>query len=141
MIVVHVRTEDGMSFHDNFWDEPGNWSTGEVRKLNKWRGRTQPENFFDEMDRLIKKEPNVRFFLCTDRPEHYDAFLTRYGKARIAYIPREKFDRSRQQLESAVVDLYFLSQTRHILGSGFSYYSDVAERLGGKSIRLAGQDF
>jgi len=141
MIGVHVRTEGGMSFHDNSWDEPGNWSTREVRKLNKWRGRTQPENFFDEIDLLIKKEPNVRFFLCTDRPEHYDAFLTRYGKARISYIPRERFDRSREQLESAVVDLYLLSQTRYILGSGFSYFSDVAERLGGKSIRLAGQDF
>ena len=141
MIGVHVRTEGGTEFNDNPWDSHDNWSVEETRKLCKWRTRTQPEQFFEEIDRLITTEPDVRIFLCTDRPEHYESFLNRYGALRITFTAKNRFDRSLAQLQSAVVDLYLLSKTRFILGSSFSYFSDVVQQLGGKSIKLAGQDF
>ena len=83
----------------------------------------------------------MKFFLCTDRPEHYESFLNRYGRERIYHIPRKHFDRSQKQIETALIDLYLLSQTRYILGSSYSCFSDVAAILGTSRILRAGEGF
>jgi hypothetical protein len=141
MIGLHVRTEGGNVNTDNPWDAAEHFSEREFEHIDKWRKYSQLDTFFDELDRIILEEPDVRFFLCTDRPEHYQSFLNRYGRERIFHIPRKHFDRSQKQIETALIDLYLLSQTRYILGSSFSCFSDVAAILGTSRILRAGEGF
>ena len=141
MVGVHVCTAIDQSPDDGPWDVGNGDDTRGLEKLKRWRARTRPESFFEELDRMITEEPGVRFFLCTDRPEHYDVFLSRYGKARIVRLADKRFGPGTEQAESALVELYLLSRTRLIVGSGFSAFTDVAARLGGRVARLAGQDF
>jgi glycosyltransferase involved in cell wall biosynthesis len=141
MIGLHVRTEGGNVNTDNPWDAAEHFSEREFEHIDKWRKYSQLDTFFDELDRIILEEPDVRFFLCTDRPEHYKSFLNRYGRERIYHIPRKHFDRSQKQIETALIDLYLLSQTRYILGSSYSSFSDVAAILGTSRILRAGEDF
>jgi hypothetical protein len=65
------------------------------------------------------------------------------GKYNIFLYEKNIYDRSAEQVKTAVIDLILLSKTKYILGSNWSTFTEIAHRLGGgdKKLKLAGVDF
>ena len=78
-----------------------------------------------EMDNIVKGTPNQVFFLCCDNDEAYNTILG-LKKYNIVYMKKTVYDRSVEQVKSAVVDLILLSKTKYILGSNWSSFTEIA---------------
>lgn len=86
--------------------------------------------FIDKMEKLLRINPNVKFFLATDEPSEERLFLDRFGDSIITHH-KKSFDRNDPQaIRDAVIDLWFLAHCRKIYGSYWSSFSDVAALWG-----------
>ena len=90
--------------------------------------RSTPEGFRRAMDREIKRDFKVRFFLATD-DEALKATLVQEYPDRIitqrTQVRRDTLDGMRE----AVVDLWCLAATQRIIGSYWSSFTDTAAEL------------
>ncbi len=59
----------------------------------------------------------------------------------IIYVKRNCYDRSQAQIQTALIDMLLLSKTKVIWGSNWSSFTEIAHRIGGQQLRLAGVDF
>ena len=79
------------------------------------------------MDTLVKKDKDTTFFLCTDDPDTKKFFCSRYKNV-ITY----DIDYSRKTtdgVKDALMELLTLAQTRLILGSYYSSYTQMASEF------------
>jgi hypothetical protein len=106
----------------------------------KWRSHSHWSIFEKEMDKIISENPNQVFFLCCDNEEAYYQ-LKKLNKYRLIYTEKKLFDRSIEQVKTAIIDIELLSKTKYILGSNWSSFTEIAHRLSGKQLKLAGLDF
>ena len=69
-------------------------------------------------------------------------FARLYG-ARVTWLAREVWDRSAAQMQYALADALLLARVRHLLGSNWSSFSELALRLSVKVRRYecSGIDF
>ena len=69
-------------------------------------------------------------------------FQQNFG-ARLTFLKRSTFDRSKDQLQYALADAILLSQCNRLIGSTWSSFSELAQRLskGYSSIDMSGVDF
>ena len=89
-----------------------------------------PEGFRRAMDREIKRDFNVRFFLATDDEALKSTLMQEYPD----HIISQRAPLRRDTLEgmgAAVVDLWCLSATRKLIGSYWSSFTDTAAELTG----------
>ncbi|AYV77974.1 MAG: glycosyltransferase [Edafosvirus sp.] len=141
MIGVHIRM--GQTPENAKYEDISNYSESAKLSLTKWRNHSHWKVFTKEMDKILQKNPNQKFFLCCDSDEIYEHILNdpKY-KSHVFFYKKHVYDRSIQQLQTAVIDVYLLSQTQSILGSNWSSFTELAKRLScGKKVRLAGVDF
>ncbi len=85
--------------------------------------------FRERIDAMLERGKADRIFLCTDDDNVRDFLRKRYGGRLISRnieLRRDKY----QGIKDAVIDLWSLSQTKHILGSYYSSFSDTAAELG-----------
>jgi len=93
--------------------------------------------FFARMDELLRDDPGTTFFLATDSSETDARFRERYGGALRTnrakrFVPSVVFQPKENQRD-AVIDLFSLARTRHVLGTRYSSFSSAAADLGGIS--------
>ena len=101
---------------------------------------SKTENFIELMNREIKANPSVKFFLATDDKEE-EALLRKTFPGRI--VSNENRTLRRDSLEGmydALLDLYCLSRCRKIIGSYCSSFTDTAAALGNIPKMIAGID-
>lgn len=92
------------------------------------------ELFTNEIERILSRAPDQRFFLATDDPKEAEA-LDRAFPGRIAWRQARGYERADPRaIEDAVVELYCLSRTHRILGSYASTFSAAAGKLGGITV-------
>ena len=141
-IGVHVRMEAGKGLDHNPYDSQENWSKESHDQIHYWRDKSHYSSFIKRLDQLIKDEQDISIFLATDLPENYQVFIDVYGD-RLFYLPRVVFDRSREQIISALADAILLSKTTLLLGSTWSSFSEIAMRLSESFARveMSGVDF
>jgi hypothetical protein len=90
--------------------------------------------FFTRMDRFLRDDPGTTFFLATDSADTEAQFRERYGpvlrtnraKRFVPSVPKQPKENQRD----AVIDLFTLARTRHILGTCYSSFSRAAADLG-----------
>jgi len=122
----------------NFNDEYGESASAEMQH---WREQSSFGNFVIEMNRIISEEdPEAKFYVATDTKEVLDEIQEKFP-GRILFVPRTCDDRDSECVQYAMIDVYALSKTKRLLGSNWSSYTELAERLGGLKAELAGQDF
>ena len=95
------------------------------------------KDFMNEMDTILEEDPDTYFFVATDSKETKDTFRARYG----AKIITRDIDYERDNssgIKDALVDILQLSQTRMILGSYWSSFSDIAARYNNIPLRKVG---
>lgn len=139
-IGIHVRQGGGAAYNDTRWDSPDEMTGKGKEHIYYWRQKSKPEYFLLELKKILKKNRKQKFFLASDHKEIYDFFTNKYSNS-IVYLPRNCFDRSIEQQYYALADLYLLSKTKYILGSYWSSFTEIAQRLGNKDTRFAGIDF
>lgn len=139
-IGVHIRNRTLAQDIKNvdFNDEYGKKASAE---MEHWREQSSISNFIEEMDRIIEEEDSeAKFYIATDTKELIPEIESRFP-GKVLYIPRNCDSRDSECVVYAMIDVYALSRTRRLLGSNWSSYTEMAERLGGLKAELAGQDF
>ncbi|MDD4759652.1 MAG: hypothetical protein PHU66_02415 [Bacteroidaceae bacterium] len=95
-------------------------------------------SFRKRIDDLLEKGEADKIFLCTDDECVRDYFRKTYGER--VLTRRISLNRnSLQGIQDAVVDLWSLSRTSHILGSYYSSFSDTAAELSGTPFEVIQQ--
>lgn len=141
-VAVHVRMGTGPGFDHLSYEAPGNWPEARHRELIEWRQKSDARHFIARLDALIAEGRAETIFLAADLPQTYAAFIERY-ESRMAYLPRDLYDRSARQLQYALADLLLLTAAPLFLASTWSSFSDLAQRLArpGRPFERSGTDF
>ncbi len=108
MIGVHIRRGD-------FSDRPT--SPGKV---------SSNEKFIKRMNELLKENPKIKFFLCTDSKEVEEKIQKEFPDKIFKY-PKTSFTRTDvRATQEGLIDLLLLSKTKHILGTYRSTFTEMA---------------
>lgn len=118
-----------------------------------WRNVSAPSVFATEAARLIHGNVQLReVFVAADRSEWIDEMRDRLAGLAAVWSLLDVNDasakhdsgcesRSEHCVENALVDLLCLSRCAVLIGSPWSSFTEVAARLRGERVRLAGIDF
>lgn len=141
-VTVHVRMAGGDGYEHLPYESPGNWKKSSHKKISRWRRKSHFSYFMARVDLLINEGRAERIFLAADQAETYDEFCGRYG-SRVAFLSRKLYDRSKEQLTYALADALLLGRAPRLLGSTWSSFSELAQRMSGKQMytELSGKDF
>ena len=141
-VAAHVRMASGPAYEHLPWEAPDNWPAQGHAEIAAWRARSDARFFIARLDALIAAGEAETIFLAADLPETYDRFAERYGR-RLAWLPRERFDRSAAQVQHALADALLLGAAERFLGSSWSSFSELALSLSQRISRaeFSGQDF
>ena len=141
-VSVHVRMAGGPAHEHLSYESPANWTARGHAEIAHWRARSHADRFTARIDALLAEGRADSIFLAADLPGTYDAFAERYG-ARLAWLPRDRFDRSAEQLRHALADMLLLGTAEHFLGSTWSTFSELALTLSPRILRaeFSGRDF
>lgn len=139
-IGVHIRNRTLAADIKNV-DFNQEYGSEAAATMEHWRSRSSYSTFVTEMNRILEEEDsNARFYIATDTWEVIPLMEEKFP-GRILSTRRTCDDRDSECVKYAVIDMYALSRTKELLGSNWSSYTEMAERLGGLKARLAGQDF
>lgn len=141
-VCAHIRMAGGAAFEHLPYESLDNWPEHRHRELAEWRAKSHRDRFIDRLDVLVSLGQADRIFLAADLPETYAVLADRYGP-RLSWLNRDLFDRSPRQLQYALADLLLLSAGTRFLGSPWSSFTDVAQRLARPSrpFEISGRDF
>jgi len=141
-VSAHVRMVGGGDYEHLAYEALENWTKEGHEQTDFWRKKSHFSHFMARLDSLITEGRADRIFVAADKQETYDAFLETFGE-RVAYLPREVFDRSAEQLRYALADALLLGSSPLLLGSTWSSFSELAMRLSPQKmvIEMSGKDF
>ncbi len=94
------------------------------------------EKFIEKINLVLKENPSMKFFLCTDGLEVEDKFLKEFGNKIIIYPKTKRDRRSSECAKEGLVDLLLLSRTKHIIGTYRSTFNELAWWFGGCKIQV-----
>lgn len=141
-LAAHIRVATGPAFDHLAFEAPHNWPAHRHEELIRWRKESDVGRFIARLDQLIAEDRAERVFIAADRPESYEVLQERYG-ARLSMLERDLYDRSALQMQYALADLIHLASARYFLGSTWSSFSDVAQRIApaSRKAEFSGVDF
>ncbi|WP_194098294.1 O-fucosyltransferase family protein [Marivivens aquimaris] len=141
-MAVHIRMAGGQGFEHLEYESPKNWPAHRHEELQKWRQQSNREKFIARIRELENDNSVNSIFLAADTPETYAAFADEFGN-KLVTVERTLYDRSAIQIQYALADLLMLTTGRHFLGSPWSSFTDVAQRLAGpgRPMEVSGLDF
>jgi hypothetical protein len=113
------------------------YSKESSKRTDYWRSLTQVDTFIEEMKR---QPPTQLFYIAADNVQALEQLQAEFP-SRIYYTPRSCDGRDRECLPYALADVILLSKCTSIRGSYWSSFSEVAVRMGGGRVLLAGIDF
>ncbi len=118
LIGVHIRRGDFLDGKDGL---------GKVSPTAK---------FIEKIHEVLWINPSSRFFLCTDCQQTEDKLKNEFGDKIIIY-PKKSLDRaSILAIQQGLVDLLLLSKTKHIIGTYFSTFTELAWWFGGCKAKI-----
>lgn len=92
------------------------------------------EWYIERMAELHRQRPAMPFYVSADTVEAWDRVAAVFPDI---HGVRDKGDyNSREALQAAVVDLYLLASSSHILGPHYSSFPEMAQYLAGSSVVL-----
>lgn len=157
VIGVHIRMGQDAGVHQ--YEDCSTWLPVQIEALKKHRAQSNSLYFMIEMEKIWRKDPSQKFFICADNADIYESFIKKYPGKPICFVTKVVWDRSLDQLNTAVIDVYLLryiyifffrfffdaiSKCKYVLGSPWSSFSELVPRLakpGRGKILVAGQDF
>jgi Polysaccharide pyruvyl transferase/N-terminal domain of galactosyltransferase len=133
-IGMHIR--QGQKFAS--YEQTIGWDRKQIETLTQNRKSSHYCHFIREVKKYRKDNPDQKFFICFDNEEVRDIA----EKYKLQYIDRREFDRSLNQIKSGVIDCFLLSKCTEILGSPWSSFTELGQRLSlNTKTKLAGKNF
>lgn len=114
------------------------YGTNGTLLLNYWRAKAAPEAFVAEM-RCGSENANAVSYVVAADSEPARQMLRNACPS--ATVLRGCDDRTEQCVLQAYAELLLLARTKQLLASPWSSFSEVASRIGGIRMRVAGVDF
>lgn len=140
MVGVHVRNRT-LSMDINGVDFKTEYGEDAAASMETWRQKSNVYVFIKEMKRIAESENGkTNFYVATDTRQLFSVIETQFMH-RTFYTERACDDRSADCVKYALIDMYAVAKTRKILGSNWSSFTEIVQRLSGKTALLAGQDF
>ncbi len=141
-VSAHVRMVGGKDYEHLPYEATENWTAEGHAAIEHWRERSHFSHFMKRIDALIAEGRAERVLLAADKSETYLEFQAAYG-ARVAYLTRDLYDRSAEQLRYALADALLLGTAPLLLGSTWSSFSELALRLSARNtqVEMSGRDF
>jgi len=140
MIGLHIRMGAGKNYDKDRWDSDEFLDETGKEFMHFWRERSHYYSFVPIIRERLEKDPEQKFFLSADMEMIYEALTDKFGK-NIIFNKRTAYDRSKEQQQAALLDIYCLSKTKLIYGSAWSAFTEIASRIGGNQVKLSGIDF
>jgi hypothetical protein len=137
-IGIHIRMGQPIDCFN--YEDTAQWNSKSRGDIEIWRKKSHYSTFLGEMDRITKLNPKQTFFLCCDNDYIYNEIIN-LKKYNIISFKKDVYDRSQAQIKTAVIDLALLSKTQYILGSNWSSFTEIAHRIHGGQLKLAGINF
>lgn len=134
-IGMHIRMDAGKEYQNLEADKGTNWTKEEKKLMYKWRTISHIDNFINQINFVLHKNPEQKFYIATDRKENYEKLINIYGKDKIKFLKRNNFDRSLEQLYYTVADIVLLSRCKQFYGSYWSSFSELVTYYQNKNIR------
>lgn len=114
------------------------WTPQSAKALIENRRLSHYIYFSQEISRILQDSPTQRFLVCADNEKIYRKLKKRFGDL-ILFYPRLHWDRSREQMVEALIEVVLLSKCQRVIGSPWSSYTELVSRLGG-SVKIMGKD-
>lgn len=108
--------------------------TDHLRSIN----HSPTEAFAACIIKEIESDPTVNFFLTTDSNKE-ERFFKRIFGSRIITYDKEFNRNSEKGIQDALVDLYCLANTKKIIGSYYSSFSEMAAQIKGIPIDIVNE--
>jgi hypothetical protein len=139
---VHIRMEGGEKYEHLPYEKSDNWSAEDHELISYWRLKSHYANFAKRIQQLIRKGRADKIFVAADNPEAYTELEAIFSD-RIVWLQRNVYDRSSEQMQYALADAILLSKAPLLLGSSWSSFSELAQRLtrGWMRTEICGIDF
>ena len=93
------------------------------------------ELFVVKMNALLEESPTVKFYISTDSQEVFDNLKNIYGE-KIFSGTSQRTRNTTEGIIFALIDLYCLSQSKKILGSFYSSFSQMAAKMGNVPLEI-----
>ena len=122
---MHIRMEGGAQYTSQSYEKTSNWIDKETELLFKYREISHVDNFINQINNILHKNPEQKFFIATDMKSNYEKLINIYGNDKIKILERNNFDRSKEQLYYAVADMILLSRCNQFYGSTWSSFSEL----------------
>jgi hypothetical protein len=124
-IGMHIRMEGG-EYNQSIEAEKGsNWTEYGKEMMYKYRELSSIDNFIHQINNILYKNPQQKFYIATDMKINYKKLIDIYGNDTIKFLHRDLFDRSLEQKYYAVADIILLSKCKQFYGSFYSSFSDM----------------
>ncbi len=140
MCGVHIRNLHAKNSNANYEKASENWTSNDQSKLVTFRSVSDPIFFAHQIRNMLNEDPNQKFFVCADSNQAIE-YLKELFAFSIASFDLQKRDRSVGSVQDALAEIILLSQTKGMLGSYGSSFTEVAKNLGNLEIQYAGRDF
>lgn len=128
MSIPEISDYIGIHIRSNVNDKPdnvGNFTEEESKLLLKYREISHIDNFINQINKILHKNPEQKFFIATDMKSNYEKLLNIYGGDRIKILKRNLYNRSKAQLYYAIADIILLSKCKNFFGSTWSSFSEL----------------
>jgi len=143
LVTAHIRMQGGKCYEHLPHEKSSNWSQDDHQLINYWRQKSHYNNFTSRIKALVDNSTsNGSIFVAADIPETYRYLEEEFGE-NLNFLKREIYDRSCDQLRFALADVILLGKTETLLGSYWSSFSELAQRLSTtlKKVEMSGIDF
>ena len=124
-IGMHIRMEGGANYTSQSYEKESNWTKNETELLFKYRELSHINNFINQINNILHKNPEQKFFIATDMKSNYEKLINIYGNDKIKILERNNYDRSKEQLYYALADMILLSRCNQFYGSTWSSFSEL----------------
>ena len=137
MIAIHVRRGQDASY-----DDVSRWSMDKQVQWRTWRSLSSIQTFVAEMLAMLDRDASLKFFVASDSADTF-AEMSRHFPERTLFEQHrsDSFDRSVEQVQSAIADVVLVGKCRVLLGSQWSSFSELCRRWSDLELRLAGLAF
>lgn len=138
VVGVHIRMGQDPVLYA--FENVSKYNDKEKSLIQRWRQASNWKNFVPEMEKLLDLNPKQKFYISADNEQVYNEFMKLENfKHNLIVTNRDNYDRSKDGLKSALVDLYLLSKCKLILGSNWSSFSEIAHKIGLNEIQFIGK--
>lgn len=90
--------------------------------------------YVDRLDEIVAERPGTRMFVSADSADAASMLANRYPGA-VTVAEKGRYN-SLDALRAAVVDLYILAGSTHLIGPHFSSFPELAQQLAGPRLTL-----